>query len=192
MKILLTDRHRSAACGPTRSISPGAGAARRRDRAGDDGRRALARAARAARALCERSRSTRAPISSSGWTTRGRRRRGRRVAAGTREQFQPGRDPSQRLRARRACRAIAPVVIVAHSCVLSWWQAVKGESAPPEWERYRDEVRRGIHERGCGDRPNAGDARRNRTPLRHSALHRVTTTAAIRLSTTSRRKSRSS
>jgi glycogen(starch) synthase len=38
----------------------------------------------------------------------------------------------------------APVVMVAHSCVLSWWQAVKGEAAPAAWERYRQEVTRGL------------------------------------------------
>ena len=38
----------------------------------------------------------------------------------------------------------APVVMVGHSCVLSWWQAVKGENVPPEWARYRAEVRRGL------------------------------------------------
>src|SRR4051812_7799366 len=39
----------------------------------------------------------------------------------------------------------APVVVVAHSCVLSWWQAVKGEPAPPRYERYRQAVSRGLH-----------------------------------------------
>jgi glycosyltransferase involved in cell wall biosynthesis len=38
----------------------------------------------------------------------------------------------------------APVVCVAHSCVLSWWEAVKGDAPPPEWDRYRDEVQRGL------------------------------------------------
>lgn len=38
----------------------------------------------------------------------------------------------------------APVLVVGHSCVLSWWHAVKGEDAPPEWERYRLEVARGL------------------------------------------------
>ena len=38
----------------------------------------------------------------------------------------------------------APVVMVGHSCVLSWFEAVKGESAPPAWERYRQEVARGL------------------------------------------------
>ncbi len=38
----------------------------------------------------------------------------------------------------------APVVVVGHSCVLSWWEAVRGEPAPPAWNRYRDEVARGL------------------------------------------------
>ena len=38
----------------------------------------------------------------------------------------------------------APVVITGHSCVLSWWSAVKGEVAPEQWNRYRTEVRAGI------------------------------------------------
>jgi glycogen synthase len=32
----------------------------------------------------------------------------------------------------------APVLVTAHSCVLSWWAAVKGEPAPSSWDRYRD------------------------------------------------------
>lgn len=38
----------------------------------------------------------------------------------------------------------APVVMVDHSCVLSWFRAVKGTDAPPEWRRYADEVTRGL------------------------------------------------
>lgn len=38
----------------------------------------------------------------------------------------------------------APVVMVGHSCVLSWWRAVKGEEAPAGWERYRREAARGL------------------------------------------------
>src|SRR5215216_1784745 len=37
-----------------------------------------------------------------------------------------------------------PVVVVAHSCVLSWWEAVKGERPPPEWDRYRQTVEAGL------------------------------------------------
>jgi glycogen synthase len=39
----------------------------------------------------------------------------------------------------------APTLIVGHSCVLSWWVAVKDEAAPPLWNRYRREVACGLH-----------------------------------------------
>ncbi|HEX8234424.1 MAG TPA: glycosyltransferase family 4 protein [Abditibacteriaceae bacterium] len=39
----------------------------------------------------------------------------------------------------------APLLVAGHSCVLSWWQEVKGEDAPATWNRYRDAVRRGLH-----------------------------------------------
>lgn len=38
----------------------------------------------------------------------------------------------------------APVVVVAHSCVQSWWQAVKGEKAPEEWDAYARRVAEGL------------------------------------------------
>jgi glycogen synthase len=38
----------------------------------------------------------------------------------------------------------SPVVVVGHSCVLSWWQAVHGEQAPPRWREYANRVRRGL------------------------------------------------
>lgn len=38
----------------------------------------------------------------------------------------------------------APVIMVGHSCMLSWWQAVKNEPAPPEFERYANVVKRGL------------------------------------------------
>ena len=38
----------------------------------------------------------------------------------------------------------APVVVVAHSCVLSWWQAVKSCPAPASYDRYREEVTGGL------------------------------------------------
>jgi glycogen(starch) synthase len=37
-----------------------------------------------------------------------------------------------------------PTIVVAHSCVLSWHESVRGAPAPPEWRRYRDEVRAGL------------------------------------------------
>jgi glycosyltransferase involved in cell wall biosynthesis len=39
---------------------------------------------------------------------------------------------------------VSPTVVVAHSCVLSWWQAVKGVPAPRQWRRYRHAVARGL------------------------------------------------
>lgn len=38
----------------------------------------------------------------------------------------------------------APVVTVFHSCVQTWWQAVKGCSAPDEWDRYSEIVRESL------------------------------------------------
>jgi glycosyltransferase involved in cell wall biosynthesis len=37
-----------------------------------------------------------------------------------------------------------PVLVVAHSDVLSWFEAVRGQPAPPEWDRYRVEVASGL------------------------------------------------
>jgi glycogen synthase len=37
-----------------------------------------------------------------------------------------------------------PVLMVAHSCCLSWWEAVKHEPAPGWWDRYRTIVTRGL------------------------------------------------
>lgn len=37
-----------------------------------------------------------------------------------------------------------PVLVVAHSCVCSWWQAVHDELAPAEWDRYREVVTSGL------------------------------------------------
>jgi glycosyltransferase involved in cell wall biosynthesis len=39
----------------------------------------------------------------------------------------------------------APVLVVAHSCVLSWWRAVKGTEAPNEWQVYQERVAAGLH-----------------------------------------------
>jgi glycosyltransferase involved in cell wall biosynthesis len=37
-----------------------------------------------------------------------------------------------------------PVIAVAHSCVLSWHVAVRGEPAPARWRRYREAMRAGF------------------------------------------------
>lgn len=38
----------------------------------------------------------------------------------------------------------SPVIMVGHSCVCSWWEAVHGVPAPEEWDRYRQGVRQGL------------------------------------------------
>lgn len=38
----------------------------------------------------------------------------------------------------------APVIVVAHSCVVSWWRAVQDEDAPSQYDEYRRRVRAGL------------------------------------------------
>ena len=38
----------------------------------------------------------------------------------------------------------APTLVVGHSCVLSWWAAVRGGGPPPAWEEYRRRVAAGL------------------------------------------------
>jgi glycogen(starch) synthase len=38
----------------------------------------------------------------------------------------------------------APKLVVAHSCVLSWWRAVKDEDVPENWSTYRERVQLGL------------------------------------------------
>jgi glycosyltransferase involved in cell wall biosynthesis len=38
----------------------------------------------------------------------------------------------------------APRIVVSHSCVLSWYEAVRGTPAPASWDRYRQEVAAGL------------------------------------------------
>ena len=38
-----------------------------------------------------------------------------------------------------------PVIVVAHSCVYSWWNAVYGDSPPSLWQRYREIVEQGLN-----------------------------------------------
>jgi len=40
----------------------------------------------------------------------------------------------------------APTLVVGHSCVLSWWEAVKQQTAPEEWNQYRQIVGRGLRQ----------------------------------------------
>ena len=38
----------------------------------------------------------------------------------------------------------APLLVAGHSCVLSWYANVRGEDAPPQWERYAATVAAGL------------------------------------------------
>jgi glycosyltransferase involved in cell wall biosynthesis len=38
----------------------------------------------------------------------------------------------------------APVVMVAHSCVFTWWKSVKGENPPEDWNFYFKKVKEGL------------------------------------------------
>ncbi len=40
----------------------------------------------------------------------------------------------------------APTLVVGHSCVLSWWEAVHGKPAPPAWDHYRAAVTQGVQQ----------------------------------------------
>ncbi|OGT96943.1 MAG: glycosyl transferase family 1 [Geobacteraceae bacterium GWB2_52_12] len=38
----------------------------------------------------------------------------------------------------------APCLVVAHSCNLSWWEAVRGTEQPPQFQRYKERVTEGL------------------------------------------------
>jgi glycogen(starch) synthase len=50
---------------------------------------------------------------------------------------------------------LAPTVLTAHSCVLSWWRAVKGEAAPASWDRYRRLVESSLRDASVVTAPSA-------------------------------------
>ncbi|MBI3802769.1 MAG: glycosyltransferase family 4 protein [Nitrospirae bacterium] len=67
----------------------------------------------------------------------------------------------------------SPVLVVGHSCVLSWWRAVRGEEAPSDWDRYRREVRRGIEAADCVVAPTVAmldSLRHDYGPFRHGKV----------------------
>ncbi len=49
----------------------------------------------------------------------------------------------------------APVLVTGHSCVLSWWQAVRGVPAPPQWDHYANQVRAGLQSAAIVTAPTA-------------------------------------
>lgn len=44
---------------------------------------------------------------------------------------------------------MAPVVVAAHSCVSSWWQACHGAAVPLEWHAYEARLREGVARADC-------------------------------------------
>lgn len=57
------------------------------------------------------------------------------------------------------CHAVLPwefpPIVVAHSCVRSWWRAVYGVAVPAEWTRYTDAVSAGLRAAGIVIAPSS-------------------------------------
>lgn len=75
-----------------------------------------------------------------------------------------------------------PVVVVAHSCVYSWWYAVHGESPPPSWERYRRMVETGLENASVVVAPTHAFMRQLRQSYTFSSPVRVISNTRIALS----------
>jgi glycosyltransferase involved in cell wall biosynthesis len=68
---------------------------------------------------------------------------------------------------------LAPVLSVGHSCVLSWWTAVRREPAPPEWGRYQHHVGDSLRSAAVVVAPSAAMLReleRHYGPFRQTAV----------------------
>jgi glycosyltransferase involved in cell wall biosynthesis len=75
--------------------------------------------------------------------------------------------------AHAALPFVTPTLVVAHSCVLSWWEAVKREPAPAAWDRYAEAVAAGLHAADRVVAPSLAmlDAlHRHYGPLRHASV----------------------
>jgi glycogen synthase len=76
----------------------------------------------------------------------------------------------------------APALISAHSCVCSWWRAMRAEPAPERYARYRAEVSRGLAAAACTVAPTAAMLRgltaEYGTLRRSVVIHDGTATAA--------------
>ena len=101
----------------------------------------------------------------------GRRAAGRRLAAGLESALRPDVIHLNGY-AHGALPWRAPALIVGHSCVLSWWRAVKGEDAPPDWDRYRQAVTAGLQARRSLAAPTQAMLDALRSALRPAAADR--------------------
>ena len=67
----------------------------------------------------------------------------------------------------------APVVVVGHSCVQSWWRAVHGEPAPAKYDHYREVARASLAAASCVIAPSAAQLQelaRHYGPLPHGRV----------------------
>jgi len=67
----------------------------------------------------------------------------------------------------------APAIAVVHSCVLSWWRAVRGEEAPARYDRYAREARAGLRAAAAVVAPTRAmltDAERRYGPFRRALV----------------------
>jgi glycogen synthase len=67
----------------------------------------------------------------------------------------------------------APVLVTGHSCVLSWWRAVRGDVAPSEWGHYAARVNEGVRAADLVTAPTAamlGELDRYYGPLARTAV----------------------
>ena len=72
-----------------------------------------------------------------------------------------------------ALRWRSPVVVVGHSCVRSWWEAVRRERVPAAWDEYTRRVRSGLHGADAVVAPShamLGALQHHYGPLGHAAV----------------------
>jgi glycosyltransferase involved in cell wall biosynthesis len=78
---------------------------------------------------------------------------------------------------------VQPAIIVAHSCVGTWWQAVHGEAAPTEWSAYRRNLLAGLAGADCIVAPThafLAQLRESYGPLPHArVIHNARSATAV-------------
>ena len=149
----------SAASGPMRSTSAPGCAARHQRHPGRAGPAAGGRSARGRRGARPR-RDRRPAIRPTGWPTTRPRSGRRRAVAAPGACSAPTWSTSTTLPSRPACPSTGPVVAVCHSCVATWWEAVRHDPCRRTSAGARDLVGRGSRGRRAG-RPEPGLRRRH-------------------------------
>lgn len=75
--------------------------------------------------------------------------------------------------ANAAAGFAAPVMVVAHSCVPSWWRACRDEPLPAAWDDYRRRLHHGVAAAGCVVAPSEAYLRDfidNNGPVAHARV----------------------